>query len=210
MSLNGMWFRDQRKQPDMESAAQAYLVSLMGPAVGIGINAFNAYDQFSQGHIGRAIETASPALIKNGLKAARLEREGALTLSGDELIPDFSSTEIAAQAIGFQPERLAQKQKANIETKNMEQEIIKKHDMLLSAFFMAIDTQDSNLQDRVLEKIARFNSANPGKAIYPDTLLDSVERRYKQRAGASITGGVKIDRNLIGQLGEMNKYGNVD
>ena len=210
MSLNGMWFRDQRKQPDMESAAQAYLVSLMGPAVGIGINAFNAYDQFSQGHIGRAIETASPALIKNGLKAARFEREGALTLSGDELIPDFSSTEIAAQAIGFQPERLAQKQKANIETKNMEQEIIKKHDMLLSAFFMAIDTQDSNLQDRVLEKIARFNSANPGKAIYPDTLLDSVERRYKQRAGASITGGVKIDRNLIGQLGEMNKYGNVD
>jgi hypothetical protein len=210
MSLNGMWFKDQRKQPDMQTAAQAYIVSLMGPAVGIGINAFNAYDQYSQGHVGRAIETLSPAIIKNGLKSARLEREGALTLSGDELIPDFSTTEIAAQAVGFQPERLAQKQKANIEMKNAEQEIIKKHDMLLNAFFMAIDTQDSKLQDRVLEKINRFNSANPGVAIYPETLLDSVERRYKERAMSKITGGAKINKKLIGQVGEMGGYGNID
>jgi hypothetical protein len=207
MGLNDMWFRDQRKQPDMESAAQAYLVSLMGPAIGIGINAFNAYDQYAQGHLGRAIETASPALLKNGLKAARLEREGALTLSGDELIPDFSAVEIAAQAAGFQPERLAQKQKANIEEKNMEQEIIHKHDMLLNAMFLAIDTKDDALFDRTIDKISRFNRSNPGMAITGENIQDSVKRRYKLRAEAIGTGGVKINKKLRGQLGDANAYG---
>jgi hypothetical protein len=210
MSLNGMWFKDQRKQPDMQTAAQAYIVSLMGPAVGIGINAFNAYDQYSQGHLGRAIETLSPAVIKNGLKSARLEREGALTLSGDELIPDFSTTEIAAQAVGFQPERLAQKQKANIETKNAEQEIIKKHDMLLNAMFLAVDTKDDALFDRTIDKISRFNTSNPGMAITGKSIQGSIKRRYKLRAEAVGTGGVKINKKLVGQLGEMNRYGNID
>jgi len=210
MSLNGMWFRDQRRQPDMESAFQAYLVSLMGPAVGIFVNGFNAADQFSQGHYGRALETASPAVIKNGLKAARLEREGALTLSGDELIPDFSNTEIATQALGFQPERLAQKQKANIEMKNAEQEIVHKHDMLLNAVFLAIDTEDEALLNRTMEKISRFNTSNPGMAITGKNITNSIKRRYKLRALSEVTGGAKINKNLIGQLGEMNRYGNVE
>jgi len=210
MGLNDMWFRDQRKQPDMQSAAQAYIVSLMGPAVGLGVNAFNAYDQFSQGHLDRALETISPAIIKNGLKAARLEREGALTLSGDELIPDFSSTEIAAQALGFQPERLAQKQKANIEMKNAEQEIIHKHDMLLNAMFLAIDTQDDALFDRTMNKIERFNAGNPTMAITGKNISDSVKRRYKLRALSGVTGGAKINKKLIGQVGEMGGYGNLE
>jgi hypothetical protein len=66
------------------------------------------------------------------------------------------------------------------------------------------------MQNRVLEKIVRFNSANPGMAIYPEDLQNSVERRYMQRYMASGTGGVKLNKNLIGQLGEMNKYGNVE
>jgi hypothetical protein len=210
MGLNDMWFRDQRKQPDMQSAAQAYIVSLMGPAVGLGVNAFNAYDQFSQGHLDRAIETVSPAIIKNGLKAARLEREGALTLSGDELVPDFSNTEIAAQALGFQPERLAQKQKANIEMKNAEQEIIHRHDMLLNAMFLAVDTKDDVLFDRTMDKINRFNAGNPTMAITGKNIANSIKRRYKLRALSSVTGGAKINKKLIGQLSEMGEYGNTD
>jgi hypothetical protein len=194
----------------MESAAQAYLVSLGGPAIGLGVSAFSALDKLNQGHYDRALETILPAWPKAVLKTYRLANEGALTLSGDELIPDFSTTELAAQSLGFQPERLAQKQKANFEEKEAEQEITHKKDMLLNSFFMAIDTDNGNMQDRVLEKISRFNSANPGVAIYPETLLDSVERRYKERAAASITGGVRLNKNLIGQLGEMNRYGSIE
>jgi len=210
MGLDSMWFRDNRKSADEVSAVEATLVSLMGPAVGLAVTGANALKQLNDGHLGRAIETATPAVIKNALKGTRLSSEGALTLSGDILIEDFSAAEIGAQALGFSPERLAQRQKSNIETKGAEQEIIKKHQDLLNAFFMSVDTGDDDMRERVIDKISRFNRSNPGDAITPEALVASINRRYEQRALAQQTGGVNINKKLIGQLGEMGNYGNPD
>jgi len=210
MGLDSMWFRDNRKSADEVSAVEAMLVSLMGPAVGLAVTGANGLKQLNDGHLERAIETVTPAIIKNALKSARLGSEGAVTLGGDVLIEDFSAAEIGSQALGFSPERLAQRQKANIEMKGAEQEIIKKHQDLLNAFFMAVDTDDDNLRERVLDKITRFNRSNPGDAITPEALLGSIERRYEQRALGQQTGGARINKKLIGQLGEMGNYGNAD
>jgi hypothetical protein len=210
MSLDGMWFRDNKKSPDAESAFQAFLVSLLGPTAALGTSAFHAVDLLNQGHLDRALETALPAFARNFLKTNRFGSEGAKSLSGDELIPDFSVVELAGQALGFSPERLAQKQKANIEMKGAEQEILKKHQDLLNAFFMAVDSNDNDMQNRIIDKIIKFNTANPGSAIYPENLQASVERRYMQRYIASGTGGANINKKLIGQLGGMNQYGNIE
>jgi hypothetical protein len=94
--------------------------------------------------------------------------------------------------------------------KGAEQEILKKHQDLLNAFFMAVDSNDNDMQNRIIDKIIKFNTANPGSAIYPDALEASIERRYAQRYLAKGTGGVNINKKLIGQLGGMNAYGNID
>jgi hypothetical protein len=210
MSLDGMWFRDQKTQPDAESAFQAYLVSLLGPTAALGTSAFHAVDLLNQGHYERALETALPAFARNFLKANRFGSEGAKTLSGDELIPDFSAGEIIGQALGFSPELLAQKHNANIELIAAEQEILKKHQDLLNAYFMAFDTRDSDMQKRIISKIMRFNKANPGSGITAESLRESIKRRYKQRALAKGTGGAHINKKLIGQLSGMNDYGETD
>jgi hypothetical protein len=210
MSLDGMWFRDQKKSPDNQSALQAYLVSLLGPTAALFVSGAQAVDLLNQGHYERALETASPAFARNFLKANRFNKEGAKSLNGDELIPDFSAVEIAGQALGFSPERLAQKQKANIEMKGAEQEILKKHQDLLNAYFMAFDTRDSDMQKRVTDKIMRFNKANPGAGITAESIRESIKRRYKQRALSKGTGGANINKKLIGQLGSMNDYGDID
>jgi hypothetical protein len=205
-----MWFRDNKTSPDAESAFQAYLVSLLGPTAGLGTSAFRAVDLLNQGHMDRALETAAPAFARNFLKANRFANEGATSLSGDELIPDFSVGEIVGQTLGFSPERLAQKQKANIEMKGAEQEILKKHQDLLNAYFMAFDTNDADKQALIFEKIMNFNAANPGSAIKASSLRESIKRRYKQRALAEGTGGARINKKLMGQLGGMNDYGDID
>ena len=207
MSLDGMWYRDSKNSPDNQSALQAFIVNLLGPTAALGVSAAHSVDLLNQGHLERAVETALPAFARNFLKANRLGNEGAISLSGDELIPDFSASELAGQALGFSPERLAQKQKANIETKGMEQEILKKHQDLLNAYFMAFDTADADMQERILNKILKFNNANPGSSITAKSLRESIKRRYKQRALAEGTGGAHINKKLIGQLGEMNRYG---
>jgi hypothetical protein len=82
----------------------------------------------------------------------------------------------------------------------------RQHQDLLNAFFMATDTDNDDMRERVIDKIERFNAANPGDAITPKALMASIKRRYEQRALAELTGGARIKKKLIGQLEGMTGF----
>ena len=212
MGLNDLWFRDARNSPDEVTAFQAFLVNLMGPSVGLGVNAMQAWGQIKDGHLWRGAETASPAIIKNALKGIRLSDtfgDGkATTIRGNVLVDDLGIGEVASQAIGFAPERVAQRQKANIEMKTAEQDILQKRQSLLNAYFMAFDNQDSDMLERVSDKISRFNKSNPAVGIKGSNLSRSIRDKYRQRMIAQLTGGMNINKKLISDLGGMSEYGN--
>ena len=208
LSLNDMWYRDTRKSSDEVTAVQNMFINLLGPSAGLVINGAEAVKQYNDGYIQRAFETGTPAVIKNALKGIRLASEGrATTLKGNELLGDVSGYEAGLQFMGFSPERLAQRQKSNIEMKTAEQNILNRRQSLLDAFFMGIDNGDSDLIEETLETIAKFNTANPGVSITGANLSRSVTTRYKQRGLAEITGGMSLNKKLIGQLSGMNDYG---
>jgi hypothetical protein len=212
MGLNDLWFRDSRKSSDEVTALQNTLINLLGPTAGLMISSAEAVKQFNDGHLYRSMETASPAFAKNVFKGIRLSDtfgEGkATTIRGNVLIDDLGIGEVASQAIGFSPERLAQKQKANIEMKTAEQNILQRRQSLLNAYFMAFDNQDSDMMERVSEKILRFNKSNPTVGIKGDNLSRSIRDKYRQRMLAQMTGGMNINKKLIGELGGMSEYGN--
>jgi hypothetical protein len=209
MGLNDLWFRDSRKSSDEVTALQNTLINLLGPTAGLMINSAEAVKQFNDGHLYRSMETASPAFLKNFMKGARYAEEGrAVNLKGDELVGDVSGYESAAQLFGFSPERIAQRQKANIEMKTIEQKILTKRQDLLNAFFMAVDNDDDALMDRVMDKIDRFNDANGAVAITGAQLQKSIKTRYTNRAIAESTGGISINKKLISDLEDMQGYGN--
>jgi hypothetical protein len=214
MGLNDLWFRDPRKSPDEVTALQAFIVNLMGPSVGLLVTSAQALQQVNDGYLWRGMETATPAVIKNALKGIRLSDtfgEGkATTLKGNVLVDDLGIGEVASQAIGFAPERLAQKQKANIEMKTAEQDILQKRQSLMNAYFMAFDNQDADMLTRVSEKIMRFNKSNPAVGIRGSNLSRSVRDKYRQRLIAQLTGGMNINKKLISDLGGMAEYGNTD
>jgi len=208
LSLNDMWYRDTRKSSDEVTAVQNMFINLLGPSAGLVINGAEAVKQYNDGYIERAFETGTPAVIKNALKGIRLASEGrATTLKGNELLGDVSGYEAGLQFIGFSPERLAQRQKSNIEMKTAEQNILNRRQSLLDAFFMGVDNNDSDLIEETLETIIKFNAANPGVSILGTNLSRSVTTRYKQRGLAEITGGMSLNKKLIGQLSAMNDYG---
>jgi hypothetical protein len=208
LSLNGLWFKDVRKSEDEVDWVQNQMINLLGPSAGLAINFVEALKQYNQGYVDRSIETLSPALIKNTLKGLRFYDEGRATnLKGDELLGDITGVEAAYQAIGFAPERLAQRQKANIERKTIEQDILKRQARLRDAFFMAVDNDDDDLRERTIEKITKFNQRYPELAMDGDTLLKSVEARYRRRALAESMGGMTYDKRLIGRMSEFGGYG---
>jgi hypothetical protein len=211
LSLDSLWYRDTRNSPDNVSALQNMLMNLLGPSAGLAVNAARGLDQLNDGHIERAMETFSPAFLKSVLKSVRMSEtfgEGrATTIRGNELLGDLTTPELLLQGLGFSPERLAQKQKANIEEKTAEQAILKRRQALLDGFFMSIDNGDGDMTDRVLDKVANFNSANPGVAITGFNLNNSVKTRFKLRAMADANGGMNINKKLIGQLQNMSDWG---
>ena len=209
LSLNDMWYRDARKSTDEVTAVQNMMVNLLGPSAGLMINAAEATKQYNDGHIQRALETATPAVIKNALKGIRLGTEGrATTIKGNELVGDITGYEALVQGLGFSPERVAQRQKSNIEMKNAEQNILNRRQALLDGFFMSVDNGDDDMRERVIDKVAKFNAANPGVAISGKNLTNSIKTRMKLRAMAEATGGMSMNKKLIGQLQDMADWGN--
>jgi len=208
MSLNDLWFRDARKSQDEVTAFQNMIINLLGPTAALGVSAAEALKLFNDGYYYRGAERALPAIFKQPLVAARYETEGVLTLKGDELVSNISGKDALAQSLGFSPERVAQRQKANIETKAMEQDIINKRQDLMNAFFMSVDTMDMDLMDRVLDKITRFNLMYPSYPVTGESLERSINNRYKSRGLAELTGGIPINKNLMAELQDMGFYGN--
>ena len=211
LSLNGLWFRDMRKSSDEVSWVQNQLINLLGPTAGLVINSAEAVKQYNQGYVDRAIETASPAVIKNFLKGMRLSEtfgEGRATnLKGDELVGDITGVEAFYQTLGFAPERVAQQQKVNIDKKTFEQDLLKRQARLKDAFFMAVDNDDNDLLERTLDKIIKFNERNPELFLDGEDLIKSIRTRYDRRALAESMGGMTFDKRLIGRLSQMGAYG---
>jgi hypothetical protein len=210
MSLNDLWFRDARKSQDEVTAFQNMIINLLGPTAALGISGAEALKLYNDGHYYRGAEKILPAVFKQPMVGMRYATEGALTLKGDELVSDISGKDALSQSLGFSPERVAQRQKSNIETKSAEQDIISKRQDLMNAFFMGHDNGDDSLKDRVLDKIATFNQMYPAYPIKASTLVRSIKTRYRARAMAELTGGIPINKNLMATLDDMGYYGDED
>jgi hypothetical protein len=186
---------------------QNRITSLLGPTTAALLNYGEALKRYNDGHTERALEVMMPSAIKNVMVGTRYLVEGkALTLKGAELDSNVGAGEALAQMLGFTPEKIAQKQKATFETKGVEQEILNRHTDLLNAFFIALDSSDTDMMEKVITKMAKFNVANPGNAIDFDTLYGSITKRYEDRALANVTGGMSINKKLIPQLDHMLDY----
>ena len=207
INLTDMWFPDVKKSQDEVQYMQNMMTNLMGPTAGALLNYVEAYKRYNDGYTERAIEVMMPAAIKNVMVGTRYMMEGkALTMKGATLDEEITPAEALAQMLGFSPEDTAKKQKSAIETKSANEEIMSRHNDLLNAFFIAVDGNSPEDMQRAIEKIMKFNAANPSVAIDGSALYDSVQRRYKDRALANITGGMPINKKLIPYLDGMRDY----
>jgi hypothetical protein len=209
LNLPDMWFPDVRKSQSEVDYVQNMFINTLGPSVGALLVSYpEALKRFNDGHTERALEALMPAGIKNVMVGTRYMTEGqALTLKGNTLVEDISAREALSQMLGFSPERVAQKQQAAFQTKNANESIMNRRTDLLNAFFIAVDTGDADMMAKVIDKIVKFSQTNPGVAVDPDKLVDSIEKRYQDRALANITGGMGLNKNLIPQLLPMLEYG---
>jgi len=207
VKLDEMWFRDGRKNQDEAEALQTFLVDLLGPTIGIGVNVARAVDLWNQGHGDRAVEAISPAFIKNVLIAQRMSREGgATTLRGDMLTENPSPFILMMQGLGLRSQELAERQYYNITVKGQEQEILKQRQNLLNYYGLTFMSNDVEANEEAFDKIMEFNDKHPSVRIPADSITGSIIERMKK--SAQTENGLYIDKRLRESLSRQNYLAN--
>jgi len=199
-----LWLRDPRFSTDTRESVVEGAIANAGPVVGLMVNWAEAIELMEQGQYQRAFEKAAPAIVAKPASAYRMADEGAKTKSGITLVDNFSAWELAMQAIGLQPERLAQKQKAAIEAKTYEQKVIDKRNTLMNRLWMERGNTDAYAG--TIENIQKFNQKYPEYAVEPQDVVDSFKRRGQNQMEADVFGA-QVQKKLRPRVSPMLEYG---
>ena len=207
LDLKNLWWREGRYSPDARQSLQQDIIANIGPTVGLGLNWADAWQLAGEGQWGRAFEKAAPAMFSKAATAYRLGDEGA-TSSGGEVIgglypEQFTTWELGMQAIGLQPEKLAQAQKAAIQAKTYEQKVIDRRNSLLDRLWM--ERGKPSYAD-ALQKSNEFSLKYPEFAIDGDAVSNSFDARAEAKAQAEAVGA-KLNEKMLGRTAPMLRYG---
>jgi len=207
LDLKNLWWREGRYSPDMRQSLQQDVIANIGPTVGLGLNWADAWQLAGEGQWGRAYEKAFPAMFARPATAYRLGTEGA-TSSGGEVIgglypEEFTAWQLGMQAIGLQPEKLAQAQKAAIQAKTFEQKVVDRRNSLLDRLWM--ERGKPSYAD-ALQKSNEFSLIYPEVAIDGDAISNSFDARAEAKAQAEAIGA-KLNTKTLGRTAPMLRYG---
>ena len=207
LDMKNLWWREGRYSPDARESFTQEVVANIGPSFGLGLNWADAWQLAGEGQWGRAFEKAVPAMFAKPATAYRLGTEGATDRSGNVIggmYPEqFTTWQLAMQAIGLQPENLAQAQKAAIQAKTYQQKITDRRNSLLDRLWM--ERGKPSYAD-ALDKANEFSLKYPEAAIDGDAITKSFDARAEAKAQAEAFGA-KLDEKLLGRTAPMMRYG---
>ena len=196
LDFKSLMFRDIRYKPTTREQLLEVLVQALGPAAGLATNFADGVDLLHEGQYGRAFEKFLPAFAAKPLSAYRLATEGAKTKRGETIVDDVTASEIAMQSIGLTPHRIAAAQKQSIQAIEKAQKIENYRKDILSAMWMAHTTNDTEAFNKALKKAGDFSVKYPTLKIGYAEVVESFEKRAKDRAMAEAIGA-KVQKKMI-------------
>jgi len=174
--LSDIWWRPQNKELEGKDQYQAFANALLGPLGSQFAGLFTAMKMYQDGAYSRAIESMSPAAIRNIIAAARMENEGVKTIKGDPIVNrDLTMTEIANKVLGFNPTVVTNNYDANTAIAKARDRIAMKKAHLVNRY-IASDPQER--VDLMRGDIKEFNSeVEPQERITIGSLMKSIRQR---------------------------------
>jgi len=107
--------------------------------------------------------------------------------------------DISKKMFGFSPQEIALQQRDNMERMGIKIGLEQEHTKLLDDYYRSVRTDDSNAEDKILDKIDSFNDKYPDRSISAKDLRESVKRRDKEESYAE--RGLVLPKKLRDVLG---------
>ncbi len=201
IGMPDLWWRSESRELDSDEAWTAFVMQNLGAAGGMAANIYRGYNLAIEGNLERGVETAAPKFIRDMLRTARYASDGVESIRGDQVIApdDLSAWNLASQAMGFTPAKIADAYEVNTILRNAEKRIRDRKRSIVNRFAKAIEDGDTEGRKKALEDIAKYNAGSATKLdpITAKGLKQSLRMRLRNRQRS--VGGVLIRNEALNQ-----------
>lgn len=199
MAIGTVFFLDFRGN-NAESALGSLVLGLGGASVNLGANMFRGTQHFIDGRYQRAIESASPKILRDVIRTGRYWNEGLVNNAGDTVIAAEGVTplDLFLQALGVQPHRVSQFYAGQAAIKDAEIYYRDRKSDIFKDFRMATTSAE---RAQVHRDVAEFNRRNPAIRITRSQLLQTKESK-REREARFRRYGANIDETAARQFAE--------
>lgn len=205
MSLGTVYYLNFRGD-NAESALGSLALGLGGASVNLAANLGRGAQHFFAGNYRRAIESASPKILRDIVRTTRYWDEGLVNRAGDTVIESegLSAWDLTLQSMGVQPHVVSRFYGGQSAIKDKEIYFRERKSDILRDFRASVG--DPPAMAAVMRSVSQFNRSNPAIAITRSALVQSAhgqverEARYKRY-------GANIDEKVATQFAEeANPY----
>jgi hypothetical protein len=204
--FGGMIWRDDRKRLAEVGYASYFIEHLFGPTFSTGKMVLqDGPAMMANGQYERGLEKMMPSFIKNPLKAMRYMTEGAKNPNGMPLVDDVNGWNQFMQIWGFTPSNISEAYDRGGFRKQVDIQLRNRRDGLMDALYMAKSNGDTDMEDKIYEKIERFNEKNPAKPYVITTKGINTSMKTREKNLNASVYGVYIDPKALDAIEE--KYG---
>ena len=204
--FNGMVWRDDPKRLAEVGYASYFIEHLFGPTFSTGKTVLqDGPAMIANGQWERGLEKMLPSFIKNPLKALRFATEGAKNPNGASLVDDVNGYNQFMQIFGFTPENISEAYIEGSFKKQVDSKLLKRRDGLLDALYLAKSNGDVDSEDRIYEKIERFNEKNPDRPYVITNSGINTSMKAREKAINDSVNGVYLSPRALQAI--EAKYG---
>lgn len=196
VKLDQLWFRELKQGKTEPEALKEFVINMMGPSVGLGINTAEALRRINSGDVERGMEMLLPAGLRGFATALRYNSEGVRTLKDDKVVPREALTgkEIAIAATGFSPTKVAATQEDASQARAELDKVNAERSEVLTMFKDLVNKPTPSRRDAAVRALKEFNKKNPMVALDADTIIKSVENNLE--ASAMAVRGIRTTDKL--------------
>jgi hypothetical protein len=196
VKLDQLWFRELKAGKSEPEALKEFMINMMGPSVGLAVNASEALRRINDGDVQRGVEMLLPAGLRGFAAAMRLNEEGVRNLKDDKIIPrdKLSDKEIAIAATGFSPTKVAATQEDAAQARAELDKIQADRTRVLTLFKDLNKKFTPSRRDEAFRALKEFNRMNPMVGLDADTIIKAVEGEVE--ASAMSVRGIRVSEKL--------------
>tara|TARA_R110000737_G_scaffold88850_2_gene121587 strand:- start:272 stop:5704 length:5433 start_codon:yes stop_codon:yes gene_type:complete len=191
---NGMLFREDPYSIEENGYLMTAVMQALGPLGSYALNIERNFGkQWEAGNYGRALETMSPSMVRNVLKAGRYTMEGARTTKGEPVDTDINGYNLFLQFFGFSPADVTSLYETRSAGLNFQNQIRAIKKRITDRWYAAYTAGDYALAAEAERDLQELGSKYPG-LVNKDTLSRSYKTRESQKK--NLIAGVRFDSAL--------------